>query len=280
MLVGVGMQVETGIISIPTGTITGMETQTGMPITVVAVAIGTTREITEATITTERMVLSKGISSNRIRSSSRNNSSSSRRNSSSWKLNKLPSRPPLQMTTMKVEVRLTETVETDQIREAMIPSASRPMIAGNARAAEIGVTETNERTAENGAEIGAEIGLESEAETVETSTHEATAEIKELVVQETPRAAEILKRTPNIATPTGIGRRKETATTRTDMTRTVIDLAVNETRTATKGRLAIAIGMTKNLAAGPVETTTEISMTVMMIDRENEDNNVLVIFHQ
>jgi hypothetical protein len=280
MLVGVGMQVETGIISIPTGTITGMETQTGMPITVVAVAVGTTREITEATITTERMVLSKGISSNRIRSSSRNNSSSSRRNSSSWKLNKLPSRPPLQMTTMKVEVRLTETVETDQIREAMIPSASRPMIAGNARAAEIGVTETNERTAENGAEIGAEIGLESEAETVETSTHEATAEIKELVVQETPRAAEILKRTPNIATPTGIGRRKETATTRTDMTRTVIDLAVNETRTATKGRLAIAIGMTKNLAAGPVETTTEISMTVMMIDRENEDNNVLVIFHQ
>jgi hypothetical protein len=280
MLVGVGMQVETGIISIPTGTITGMETQTGMPITVVAVAVGTTREITEATITTERMVLSKGISSNRIRSSSRNNSSSSRRNSSSWKLNKLPSRPPLQMTTMKVEVRLTETVETDQIREAMIPSASRPMIAGNARAAEIGVTETNERTAENGAEIGAEIGLESEAETVETSTHEATAEIKELVVQETPRAAEILKRTQNIATPTGIGRRKETATTRTDMTRTVIDLAVNETRTATKGRLAIAIGMTKNLAAGPVETTTEISMTVMMIDRENEDNNVLVIFHQ
>jgi hypothetical protein len=280
MLVGVGMQVETGIISIPTGTITGMETQTGMPITVVAVAIGTTREITEATITTERMVLSKGISSNRIRSSSRNNSSSSRRNSSSWKLNKLPSRPPLQMTTMKVEVRLTETVETDQIREAMIPSASRPMIAGNARAAEIGVTETNERTAENGAEIGAEIGLESEAETVETSTHEATAEIKELVVQETPRAAEILKRTQNIATPTGIGRRKETATTRTDMTRTVIDLAVNETRTATKGRLAIAIGMTKNLAAGLVETTTEISMTVMMIDRENEDNNVLVIFHQ
>jgi hypothetical protein len=280
MLVGVGMQVETGIISIPTGTITGMETQTGMPITVVAVAVGTTREITEATITTERMVLSKGISSNRIRSSSRNNSSSSRRNSSSWKLNKLPSRPPLQMTTMKVEVRLTETVETDQIREAMIPSASRPMIAGNARAAEIGVTETNERTAENGAEIGAEIGLESEAETVETSTHEATAEIKELVVQETPRAAEILKRTPNIATPTGIGRRKETATTRTDMTRTVIDLAVNETRTATKGRLAIAIGMTKNLAAGLVETTTEISMTVMMIDRENEDNNVLVIFHQ
>jgi hypothetical protein len=280
MLVGVGMQVETGIISIPTGTITGMETQTGMPITVVAVAIGTTREITEATITTERMVLSKGISSNRIRSSSRNNSSSSRRNSSSWKLNKLPSRPPLQMTTMKVEVRLTETVETDQIREAMIPSASRPMIAGNARAAEIEVTETNERTAENGAEIGAEIGLESEAETVETSTHEATAEIKELVVQETPRAAEILKRTPNIATPTGIGRRKETATTRTDMTRTVIDLAVNETRTATKGRLAIAIGMTKNLAAGLVETTTEISMTVMMIDRENEDNNVLVIFHQ
>jgi hypothetical protein len=280
MLVGVGMQVETGIISIPTGTITGMETQTGMPITVVAVAVGTTREITEATITTERMVLSKGISSNRIRSSSRNNSSSSRRNSSSWKLNKLPSRPPLQMTTMKVEVRLTETVETDQIREAMIPSASRPMIAGNARAAEIEVTETNERTAENGAEIGAEIGLESEAETVETSTHEATAEIKELVVQETPRAAEILKRTPNIATPTGIGRRKETATTRTDMTRTVIDLAVNETRTATKGRLAIAIGMTKNLAAGLVETTTEISMTVMMIDRENEDNNVLVIFHQ
>jgi hypothetical protein len=278
--VGVGMQVETGIISIPTGTITGMETQTGMPITVVAVAIGTTREITEATITTERMVLSKGISSNRIRSSSRNNSSSSRRNSSSWKLNKLPSRPPLQMTTMKVEVRLTETVETDQIREAMIPSASRPMIAGNARAAEIEVTETNERTAENGAEIGAEIGLESEAETVETSTHEATAEIKELVVQETPRAAEILKRTQNIATPTGIGRRKETATTRTDMTRTVIDLAVNETRTATKGRLAIAIGMTKNLAAGLVETTTEISMTVMMIDRENEDNNVLVIFHQ
>jgi hypothetical protein len=274
------MQVETGIISIPTGTITGMETQTGMPITVVAVAVGTTREITEATITTERMVLSKGISSNRIRSSSRNNSSSSRRNSSSWKLNKLPSRPPLQMTTMKVEVRLTETVETDQIREAMIPSASRPMIAGNARAAEIEVTETNERTAENGAEIGAEIGLESEAETVETSTHEATAEIKELVVQETPRAAEILKRTQNIATPTGIGRRKETATTRTDMTRTVIDLAVNETRTATKGRLAIAIGMTKNLAAGLVETTTEISMTVMMIDRENEDNNVLVIFHQ